>query len=29
MDYFSDINPVIYKDYKSFIDTIDEKKYMQ
>ena len=26
MDYFSDINPVIYKDYKSFIDTIDEKK---
>ena len=24
MDYFSDINPVIYKDYKSFIDTIDE-----
>ncbi len=26
MDYFSDINPIIYKDYKSFIDTIDEKK---
>ena len=26
MDYFSDINPVIHKDYKSFIDTIDEKK---
>ena len=26
MDYFSDINPVIYKDYKSFINTIDEKK---
>jgi len=26
MDYFSDINPVIYRDYKSFIDTIDEKK---
>ena len=26
MDYFSDINPVIYKDYKSFIDTTDEKK---
>ena len=26
MDYFSNINPIIYKDYKSFIDTIDEKK---
>ena len=26
MDYFSDIKPIIYKDYKSFIDTIDEKK---
>ena len=26
LDYFSDINPIIYKDYKSFIDTIDEKK---
>ena len=26
MDYFSDINPVIHKDYKSFTDTIDEKK---
>jgi tRNA (cytidine/uridine-2'-O-)-methyltransferase len=26
MDYFSDINPIIYKDYKSFTDTIDEKK---
>ena len=26
MDYFSDINPVIHKDYKSFKDSIDEKK---
>ena len=26
LDYFSDINPIIYKNYKSFIDTIDEKK---
>ena len=26
LDYFSDINPLIYKNYKSFIDTIDEKK---
>lgn len=26
MDYFSDINPVIHKDYKSFTDTIGEKK---
>ena len=26
MDYFSNINPVIHKDYKSFTDTIDEKK---
>ena len=26
LDYFSDINPIIYKDYKSFIDSIDEKK---
>ena len=26
MDYFSNINPIIYKDYKSFIDTIDENK---
>jgi tRNA (cytidine/uridine-2'-O-)-methyltransferase len=26
MDYFSDINPVIHKDYKSFTDSIDEKK---
>ena len=26
LDYFSDINPIIYKDYKSFIDVIDEKK---
>ena len=26
MDYFSDINPVIHKNYKSFTDNIDEKK---
>ena len=26
MDYFSDINPIIHKDYKSFTDSIDEKK---
>ncbi|MDA9707815.1 tRNA (uridine(34)/cytosine(34)/5-carboxymethylaminomethyluridine(34)-2'-O)-methyltransferase TrmL [Alphaproteobacteria bacterium] len=26
LDYFSDINPIIYKDYKSFIDVIDERK---
>ena len=26
LDYFSDINPIIYKNYKSFINTIDEKK---
>ena len=26
LDYFSDINPIIYKDYKSFIGVIDEKK---
>ena len=26
LDYFSDINPVVYKNYKSFIDSIDEKK---
>ena len=26
LDYFSDINPTIYKSYKSFIDAIDEKK---
>ena len=26
LDYFSDINPIIYKNYKSFIDVIDEKK---
>ena len=26
LDYFSDINPIIYKDYKSFINTTDEKK---
>ena len=26
LDYFSDINPSIYKNYKSFIDAIDEKK---
>ena len=26
LDYFSDINPHIYKNYKSFIDVIDEKK---
>ena len=26
LDYFSDIYPVIYKNYKSFIDLIDEKK---
>ena len=26
LDYFSDINPIIYKNYKSFIDAIDEKK---
>ena len=26
LDYFSDINPIIYKNYKSFIDLIDEKK---
>ena len=26
LDYFSDINPIIYKNYKSFIEAIDEKK---
>ena len=26
LDYFSDVNPVIYKNYKTFIDAIDEKK---
>ena len=26
LDYFSDINPIIYKNYKSFVDVIDEKK---
>ena len=26
LDYFSDINPIIYKNYESFIDAIDEKK---
>ena len=26
LDYFSDINPTIHKNYISFIDTIDEKK---
>tara|TARA_B100000886_G_scaffold199301_1_gene137399 strand:+ start:182 stop:664 length:483 start_codon:yes stop_codon:yes gene_type:complete len=26
LDYFSAINPVIYKSYKSFINKIDEKK---
>ena len=26
LDYFSDINPIIYKNYKSFINTIDERK---
>ena len=26
LDYFSDINPVIYKNYKSFADVIDKKK---
>ena len=26
LDYFSDINPTIYKNYKSFIEAIDEKK---
>ena len=26
LDYFSDINPIIYKNYKSFVDAIDEKK---
>ena len=26
LDYFSDINPIIYKNYKSFIDAIDERK---
>ena len=26
LDYFSDINPIIYKNYKSFLDAIDEKK---
>ena len=26
LDYFSDINPTIYKNYISFIDAIDEKK---
>ena len=25
LDYFSEINPIIHKDYRSFIDTIDEK----
>ena len=26
LDYFSDINPIIHKNYKSFADAIDEKK---
>ena len=26
LDYFSDINPTIYKNYKGFTDAIDEKK---
>ncbi len=26
LDYFSDINPIIYKNYKNFIDVIEEKK---
>ena len=26
LDYFSEINPIIYKNYKSFVNTIDEKK---
>ena len=26
LDYFSKVNPTIYKNYKSFIDTTDEKK---
>ena len=26
LDYFSDINPTIHKNYKSFLDAIDEKK---
>ena len=26
LDYSTDINPIIYKNYKSFIDAIDEKK---
>ena len=26
LDYFSNINPIIYKNYKSFMDAIDEKK---
>ena len=26
LDYFSDINPIIHKNYISFIDAIDEKK---
>ena len=26
LDYFSDINPIIHKNYKSFTDAIDEKK---
>ena len=26
LDYFSNINPIIYKNYKSFIDATDEKK---
>ena len=26
LDYFSDINPIIYKNYKSFLDAVDEKK---
>ena len=26
LDYFSDVSPMIYKNYKSFIDTIDEEK---
>ena len=26
LDYFSNINPIIYKNYNSFIDAIDEKK---
>ena len=26
LDYYSDINPIIHKNYKSFTDDIDEKK---